>query len=115
MPEGPSIIILKEILQPFKKLKVTDVEGNAKIDLERIKGEKIVDFKSWGKHTLIVFKGFYLRIHLLMFGTYRINEVKENRVPRLTLRFKNGEINFYTCSITLEEGDLMMSMIGRLM
>ena len=76
MPEGPSIVILKEEVAAFKNKKVGTVTGNAKIDLERMAGQKVIDFKSWGKHFLICFDGFFLRIHLLMFGSYLINEKK---------------------------------------
>ncbi len=105
MPEGPSIVILKEELESFKNRKVLKVTGNAKIDLPRITNLKIIDFKSWGKHFLICFDGFYLRIHMLMFGTYRVNERKE-MAPRMSLVFNKGEVNFYTCSIKLMEGDV---------
>jgi endonuclease-8 len=48
-----------------------------------------------------------VRIHLLMFGTYRINECKEDAKPRLGLGFPGGgELNFYTCSVQLIEGAL---------
>ncbi len=104
MPEGPSIVILKEELAPFKGKKIIEVIGNSKIDIQRLLNLKITDFKSWGKHFLICFDGFFLRIHLLMFGTYRINEQK-NTAPRLSMKFKTGEINFYTCSIKLIEGN----------
>ncbi len=40
-----------------------------------------------------------------MFGTYRINERKD-AFPRLSMKFKKGEINFYTCSIKLIEGNV---------
>src|SRR5438132_2866112 len=40
-----------------------------------------------------------------MFGSYRINE-KKDAAPRLSLRFENGELNLYSCSIRLIEGDL---------
>jgi endonuclease-8 len=104
MPEGPSIVILKEALQPFSGKKVLVASGNAKIDFDLIKNKKVLAFKSWGKHSLICFKDFYLRIHLLMFGSYAINE-KKDKTPRLSLVFSNGEINFYTCSIKLIEGE----------
>jgi len=103
MPEGPSILILKEMLKPFEGKKVITVSGNSKIDIQRIKGKKIISLQSWGKHLLICFKYFFIRIHLLMYGTYRINERKETD-PRLRLTFTKGEINFYTCSIILIEG-----------
>ncbi|MES2565871.1 MAG: DNA-formamidopyrimidine glycosylase family protein [Bacteroidota bacterium] len=104
MPEGPSIVIIKEELNSFKGRKILKVEGNSKIDIQRLEKLKINDFKSWGKHFLICFDDFYLRIHLLMFGTYRINERKETP-PRLLLQFKGAEFSFYTCSVKLIEGD----------
>lgn len=105
MPEGPSIVILKESVSAFKGKKIVEAYGNAKIDFSKIENQKVVDFKSWGKHFLICFKGFYLRVHMLMFGTYRINERKDAK-PRLSMLFKNGEINFYTCSIRLVDNDV---------
>jgi len=105
MPEGPSIIILKESVEQFAGKKVIDAEGSASIDMERLVGKKIISFKTWGKHFLICFDGFTVKIHLLMFGTYRINERKE-AVPKLSLVFPTGEINFYTCSVKLLEGDI---------
>ena len=105
MPEGPSIVILKELVQPFKGKKIVEVDGNSKQDIQRIAGKKIIDFKSWGKHFLICFKGFSLRIHFMLFGSYRINERKETPA-RLALRFKDGELNFYACSVQFIEGDV---------
>jgi len=105
MPEGPSVVILKEAVQQFKKRKIISVIGNSKISQERLLNRKITDFKSWGKHFLICFREFNVRIHFLMWGSYTVNETKD-RPPRLGLKFKNGEINFYSCSIKIIEGDL---------
>jgi len=105
MPEGPSIVILKESVEQFAGKKVIDVAGSANIDIERLRDKKILSFKTWGKHFLICFDGFTVKIHLLMFGTYRINESKE-AVPKLSLVFPKGELNFYTCSVKLLEGDI---------
>ena len=105
MPEGPSIVILKEAALPFKGERVIKVGGNAKIDLSRIEGKKVINFKNWGKQFLICFEDFTVRIRLLMFGSYRINEEKD-AAPRLSLQFKNGFINFYTCSVRIIEEDL---------
>jgi endonuclease-8 len=98
MPEGPSIIIVKEQVQQFRGKKIIKVEGNSKLDINRLEGKTIVDFKSWGKHFLICFEDFTVRIHFMMFGTYRINDRKD-ATPRLRLIFKKGELNFYTCSL----------------
>jgi len=105
MPEGPSIMILKEEVQQFTGQKIIEVSGNSAIDIQRLKDKKILEFKSWGKHFLICFDDFTVKIHLLMFGTYRINERKETK-PRLSMVFSNGELNFYTCSVKILEGDI---------
>jgi endonuclease-8 len=105
MPEGPSIVILKEEVQKFKNKKIESVEGNSKLDIKRMEGKRVKDFKSWGKHFLICFDDFTLRIHLMLFGSYRIDERKEAS-PRVSLKFKNGELNFYSCSVKFIEGDL---------
>jgi endonuclease-8 len=107
MPEGPSIVIIKEAVQLFNGKKILEVSGNAKIDMSRLLGKKVIAFKSWGKHTLISLSGLTIKIHLLMFGSYSINEqTKPDKSLRLHLKFSNGDLYFYTCSVTLIEGDL---------
>ncbi len=99
MPEGPSIVILKEAAKSFKGKQVIAASGSVKtFDPNILIGKKIKNFKSWGKHFLICFPDFTIRIHFLLFGSYRINEQK-NAVPRLRLKFKEGELNFYACAI----------------
>jgi len=105
MPEGPSIVILKEAVSAFEGRKVLRVTGNTKEDKDRLVDKKVLAFKSWGKHFLICFREFTVRIHFLLFGSYRINEQKES-APRLSLEFKNGELNFYACSVKFIEDDL---------
>jgi endonuclease-8 len=106
MPEGPSIFLLKEEVRSFNGKKILKVTGNSKTDIQRLKGQKIIVIKSWGKHFLICFKSFSLRIHFLMFGSYRVNEKRPGRTERLGLRFSKGEINFYSCSLKFLEGNI---------
>ncbi|MFZ6876483.1 DNA-formamidopyrimidine glycosylase family protein [Undibacterium sp. Di27W] len=106
MPEGPSIRILQEAANSFSGKTVEKAHGNAKIDMARLANQEIKALLTWGKHFLIVFEDFTVRIHLLMFGSYRINERKD-AIPRLALLFKDGqELNFYTCSVKYLEGDI---------
>jgi endonuclease-8 len=106
MPEGPSIVILKELTEYFEGKKILHAEGNTKLDLNRLTGQKIKSIRSWGKHFLIELNGFVIRIHFLMFGSYRINERKD-APPRLSLQFARGkEMNFYSCAIKYIEGKL---------
>jgi endonuclease-8 len=106
MPEGPSLVILREEAAGFRGKTVRQTAGNSKLDLARMEGRRIVSIRSWGKHLLIEFRGFSLRVHLMMFGSYRIDERKPGATPRLSLRFDQGEINFYTCSLKYIEGPL---------
>ncbi len=105
MPEGPSIVILKEEAQRFKGKKIVEVSGNSKVGIERLANQKIIDFKSFGKQFLICFKTFTVRIHLMLYGSYRVNEEKD-AAPRLSLKFKNGQLNFYGCSVKILDEDL---------
>ncbi|MDF2432374.1 MAG: endonuclease [Mucilaginibacter sp.] len=101
MPEGPSIVILKEAVQQFKFEKVIAATGNSKkIDASLLEGLTITDFKSWGKHFLICFSNFAIRVHMMMFGSYKINE-DSGKPARLHLKFKNGDLNFYNVSLLL--------------
>ena len=100
--EGPSLVILKEELSRFCGKQISHASGLSKINYEQITGRKIKAFKSWGKHFLIVIgNSLAIRVHFLMFGSYRVNERKETE-PRLRLQFENGdEINFYTTAVSL--------------
>lgn len=103
MPEGPSIVILKEAVQSFVGKKIIRASGNSKkVDFKKLEGTKITDFKSWGKHFLICLPQLTLRIHFLMFGSYRINESKAGSSPRLQLQFSQKQVlNFYSCAIII--------------
>lgn len=105
MPEGPSVVLLKEEVKQFTGAQIIAVKGNSKIDQGRLLNKSVLSFKSWGKHFLVCFEDFTLRIHFLMFGSYRINEEKVQPV-RLNLTFENGAINFYACSVKILEGDV---------
>jgi endonuclease VIII len=105
MPEGPSIVILREQVERFAGCPIVRAEGNAKIDMSGITGRRVAAFRSWGKHFLVDLHGLALRVHFMMFGSYAIDERKP-RAPRLSLGFNSGELNLYSCAIRLIEGDL---------
>jgi endonuclease-8 len=101
MPEGPSIVILREQATQFEGRTIATAHGNSKgLRYEDLPGQPLISVRSWGKHFLLELPLFSIRVHFLMFGTYRINETKDNSPPRLALTFEEGgELNFYTCSI----------------
>lgn len=103
MPEGPSIVLLKEALQPFVDKTIVNADGSSKkVEYGRLPGAKIQDVKSWGKHLLICLPNLTIRIHLLMFGSYSINNSKPNRIPKLSLFFpRKQSLHFYACAVTL--------------
>jgi endonuclease-8 len=101
MPEGPIIVILKEELQPFKHQKVMEAKGYTnKFDPHLLKGQKLNNIKTWGKHLLLCFDDFTVRVHLMLFGSYRINSRGKHNAS-LSLQFESGEVNFYISSIIL--------------
>ena len=101
MPEGPTIIILKEKLQPFINKKIIEAEGYAKgFDPLVLKNQTITDIKSWGKHLLICFDDFAIRIHMGLFGSYKINE-RGKRNASLAMYFADAEVNFYISNVKL--------------
>lgn len=104
MPEGPSLVILREEAAGFEGKKILRVEGNTTIEKERLVNKRIVTLRSWGKHFLIETPKFSVRIHFLLFGSYRIDERKGYSPERLSLGFAGGrELNFYACSVQFIE------------
>lgn len=97
--EGPSLVILAEETRSFVGKQILKVSGSTKtIDISALRHATLRDVRTWGKHFLLSFGEITVRIHFLMFGSYRINERKDTP-PRLLMVFPNGEISFYSCSI----------------
>jgi len=106
MPEGPSIVILREQAAKFSGRIIRAASGNSKVDKTRLVGQRIVALRSFGKQFLIETPVVTVRIHLLMFGSYRVDERRPDREPRLHLQFARGELNFYSCSVRYLEAPL---------
>ena len=97
MPEGPSILFLKDNLAPFKNKVVKKAGGYGKMPTAWMKGKKLLDIQTWGKHLLLVFANGVVKIHLGLFGDVLNNERKKvNR--SFYLEFAKGEINGYVVS-----------------
>ena len=106
MAEGPSIVLLRERATVFVGRTIRRVQGDAPIDRNRLLGQRIVAVRSFGKHFLVEFDAFSLRVHLLMLGSYCIDERKDKPI-RLGLGFAGArEINFYSCSARYVEEPL---------
>lgn len=94
MPEGPSILYLRDKLLPFKGKVVKKAGGYGPMPATWIAGKKLLDILTWGKHLLFVFTNGTVKVHLMLFGSILVNE--RRKVNRsFFLEFAKGEINGY--------------------
>ena len=94
MPEGPSILHLRNTLLPFQGKIVKKAGGYGPMPTDWINGKKLLEIGTWGKHLLFVFNSGTVRVHLMLFGEVVVNERKKvNR--SFFLEFAKGEINGY--------------------
>ena len=102
MPEGPTIYLMKEDLQKYVGEKVISAVGKAKFEKDELVGKVLKEIRLYGKQTYLIFDEVSVRIHLLMFGSYEIDEqTKPDKSLQLNLGFKKGKMLFYTCSVKL--------------
>jgi endonuclease VIII len=105
MPEGPSLVILKEQLQPFTGKKVTAAGGYTPMDTRWIAGCRLLEVNAWGKHLLLRFSRGTVRVHLMLFGSVLVNKRKKVNAS-FFLRFNKEFINFYVVQAQRLEGKL---------
>jgi endonuclease-8 len=103
MPEGPSLLILKELISPLLNgKKITAAYGNAKIDMELLQKKKIQIIRTWGKQLFICLPDVTVRVHFLLFGSYSVDEqTKPDKSLRLAIKVARHAVYFYTCSVRL--------------
>ena len=97
--EGPPLRVITEELSQIAGEYVVEANGNSKIQKEQLKGQKVLKVFSWGKNLFLQFSEFSLKVHFLMFGSYRFNEERKGVVPRLSLVFSKNKLNLYNCSV----------------
>jgi len=112
VPEGPSILILREQLAMFIGRTVRDAAGRGTLDLQRLRSRRLRDVRSWGKQLILEFDGLNLRIHLLLFGRCLIHRQDgSDAIPSaqatVSLRFEGGGgLDVGAASARWIEGDL---------
>jgi endonuclease VIII len=118
--EGPSLVILRQELEQFRGQRVLKVSGNTKQPKEALRGCSLHRIDTWGKQLFLSFTStrrgsapIITKTHFLMFGSYRINDPRTGRVPRLELAFKNGIVFFYACSIKFGAGEDLQALDRR--
>ncbi len=107
--EGPSIVIATQELDEFVGLRIIKAQGTAKLNFDSFKNKKLISTYSWGKHLILTFEHVCLRIHFLMFGSYRIDNPRDNRIPKLQLSYAGHEIYFYSCAIKIIDKNFQLS------
>lgn len=113
--EGPSLLILKEELEKFRGRKVLTVSGNTQQPKELLRGRTLKTIDTWGKNLFLFFEKknaptVLTKTHFMMFGSYRVDDPKEGRTPRLQLDFKNGSVYFYACSIRFDAQEYFQNL-----
>lgn len=103
MPEGPSILFLKNKLQRYKGKIVSEASGYGEMDKSQINNIKLLDIETYGKNLLFVFKDFFVGVHLGLFGSMLVNKRKKVNAS-FALHFASDEINFYVAKTKLYEG-----------
>lgn len=108
--EGPPLKIIAEELSFVVGSTVISASGNAKIEKTALEGKCIKKVCSIGKNLLFQFQESTLRVHFVMFGSYTVNNPKNNIKPSLSLKTQSAIIEFYRCSVKLirnEEADTL--------
>jgi endonuclease-8 len=97
MPEGTSIVILREEAAAFVERTTLRVDCNAKIDMRRLPGHRVHVLRSLGKQVELSDE-LTVRIPMLMSGSHRIKQVRDI-AARLNPAFEEGELNFQNCPV----------------
>ena len=85
MPEGPSLVILREETARFEGQEIISAEGNTTPSIRRAwTASRSCRCARFGKQFIIELPDMALRVHFMLFGSYRIDERKD-RPPRLAL------------------------------
>lgn len=103
MPEGPSILFLRNKLQRYKGKTVSEASGYGDMEKSEIANKKLEDIDTYGKNLLFVFKDFFVSVHLGLFGSMLVNKRKKVNAS-FALHFSSDEINFYVAKTKLYDG-----------
>lgn len=103
MPEGPSILFLKNKIQRYKGKTVSEASGYNEMDKSKMTNNKLLDIETYGKNLLFVFKDFFIGVHLGLFGSMLVNKRKKVNAS-FAMHFGDSEINFYVAKTKLYEG-----------
>lgn len=102
MPEGPTIVLMKENICHLIGKKVEKQLGSQAFDEFCTEGKILQDIQTFGKQTFLIFDDFIIKIHLKMFGSYSLSERTDIQTLRLALIFDDASLYFYTCEVSYD-------------
>lgn len=100
--EGPGVYLIREKLSFLEGKKILRVSGNTKENKSLIKNKIVKEVLSFGKRLIFNLGDYYLIIHFLMYGSYRLDEKIKDKKERLRLYFDDATLNFYNTSIKIK-------------
>ena len=98
MPEGPSILHLRNQLKPFIGKIVKNAGGYGPMETDWIKGKKLLDITVHGKYLFFHFNNGIVQLHLGLFGSIVIDD-RKNVNRKFFMEFAKGEINGYIVNV----------------
>lgn len=112
--EGPSLVILREELEKFRGKRIEKISGNTKQPKELLLGKRLQKVETWGKTIYLIFSGnLVTKTHFMLFGSYRIDDPKEDRIPRVKFEFPNGIVYFYACAFLMDADETFSKLDHR--
>ncbi|MES2891064.1 MAG: DNA-formamidopyrimidine glycosylase family protein [Bacteroidota bacterium] len=105
MPEGPSLVYIKNEIAHFAGRKVTAAGGYTQMETGWLVGKKLLEVKTWGKHLLLRFNNGTVRIHLMLFGSLLVNKTKKVNAS-FYVHFGKDQLNFYVAKAQKIDGPL---------
>ncbi len=108
MVEGPTAHLFAEkILAKFQGEIVNNLYIKSKriyVDPNLIVGRKLQDCNARGKNIILIFNGYAIRLHLMLYGTIHLYDVNEDlskpfKRVRLLINFNKGKLVVYNAPI----------------
>lgn len=104
--EGPGLRLIARRLAALAGRRVISIGGRSRFPLGRLAGRVVTRIYPVGKLLFIEVPPCTLRVHLLMWGRYRLNGEIQGKVPKISLSFGDGSVlRFYASAIALLHSD----------
>ena len=80
MPEGPSLVILREEAARFEGQEIMTAEGNTTaFEPAQVIGQPVLSLRTLGKQFIVELPDMAFRVHFMLSGSYRIDNARTAR------------------------------------